>query len=392
MDKPHCPNGAVASNAAQRTRTNASSGSSPERSGIHAYDVSPVVQQTDLTSRAFATIRDVAKLAGVSKTTASDALQQRGRVSDETRARVEAAAATLRYRPHAGARDLTRQRTEAIGLLVGDFFDPFNAEFTGYLEQHAAVNGFRVLLATAGPELRGEARAISSLLEQRVSALILIAYTGDDARLRSIATQTHVVSIGYSGSAETTIGLDDVTGASLAIEHLLGLGHRDIAYVSGTMLSPGTDAARFAGYRAALRGAGIEPNDSFRCRVGPRSDPSRLQSARALLTDQRRPSAVFAVSDITAIELMSCAAELGLRVPTDLSVVGFDDMQLAGVPMISLTTIAQPVEELARLSVEAVIDHLTPGNTPRSIMLEPRLVVRGSTGPAPEAPTSGLVL
>ena len=330
----------------------------------------------------FPTIRDVARLAGVSKTTASDALQGRGRVSSETRARVEEAAAALRYRPHAGARDLTRRRTEAIGLLVGDFFDPFNAEFTGHLEQHAAANGFRVLLATAGPDLRGEGVAISNLLEQRVSALILIAYTGDDAGLRSIGSQTHVVSIGYSGSAETTIGLDDVTGASLAIEHLLGLGHTAIAYVSGTMLSPATDTARRAGYQAALRGAGIEPQDVLQCKIGARAHPERLTAVRTLLTAADRPTAVFAASDITAIEIMSCAAEIGFGVPNDLSVVGFDDMQLARVPMISLTTIAQPVEELARLSVRAVIDHLTPGRTPESVTLEPRLVVRGSTARA----------
>jgi DNA-binding LacI/PurR family transcriptional regulator len=340
-------------------------------------------RQLDSRSEPFATIRDVAKLAGVSKTTASDALQGRGRVSEHTRARVEAAAVALRYRLHAGARDLTRQHTGAIGLLVGDFFDPFNAEFTGYLEQHAAANGFRVLLATAGPDLQGEAEAISNLLEHRVSALILIAYTGDDARLRSIGTQTHVVSIGYSGSAETTIGLDDVTGASLAMEHLLELGHTKIAYVSGTMVAPATSSARLAGYRASLRGAGLEPTERLECKIGPRSTPDRMADVQALLTSNQRPSAVFAASDISAIELMSCAAELGLRVPDDLSVVGYDDMQLAGVPMISLTTIAQPVEEFARLSVAAVVDHLTPSSKPHSVMLEPHLIVRGSTGPPP---------
>jgi LacI family transcriptional regulator len=329
------------------------------------------------------TIRDVARLAGVAKTTASDALQGRGRVSDETRARVETAAATLGYYPHAGARGLTRRRSEVLGLLVGDFFDPFNAELTAHLEQQAAAHGFRVLLATAGPDLREEDEAISNLLEHRVAALILIAYTGDDTRLRSIGAHTHVVSVGYTGSGGTSIGLDDVTGSRLAIEHLLELGHTRIAYVSGTVLSPSTDAARIAGYRAALRRAGITLEQSLLCRVGPRSDPTRLQAARELLASENPPTAVFAASDITAVEIMSCASELGLRTPEDLSVVGFDDMQLASVPMISLTTIAQPVAELARLSVQAVIDHLTPGKTPQPALLEPTLIVRGSTAPPP---------
>ncbi len=325
------------------------------------------------------TIRDVARLAGVAKTTASDALQGRGRVSEATRARVEAAAAALRYRPHAGARDLTRRRSEVLGLLVGDLFDPFNAELTGLLEQHAAANGYRVLLATAGPDLREEDVALSNLLEHRVAALILVAYTGDDAGLRTITEHTPVVSIGYSGSVGVSIGLDDVSGALLATGHLLDLGHTRIAYVSGTLIAPSTDAARISGYRAALRRAGIARDVIVK--VGPHSDPQRNAAVRELLSGADRPTAIFAASDITAIEVMSCAMELGLRVPDDLSVVGFDDMQLSRVPMISLTTVAQPIAELARLGVEAATAWLTTGEVAQPAMLEPRLVVRGSTGP-----------
>lgn len=327
------------------------------------------------------TIRDVARLAGVAKTTASDALQGRGRVSEATRARVEAAAAALRYRPHAGARDLTLRRSEVLGLLVGDFFDPFNAELTGLLEQRAAANGYRVLLATAGPDLQEEATALSNLLKHRVAALILVAYTGDDAALRAITEHTPVVSIGYSGAAGVSIGLDDLTGALLAVGHLLDLGHTRIAYVSGTLVAPRTDAARISGYRATLRRAGVR--DEAIVKVGPHSDPLRNEAVRELLSRPDRPTAVFAASDITAIEVMSCAMELGLRIPDDLSIVGFDDMQLARLPMISLTTVAQPIAELARLSIEAATSWLSSGEVAQSTMLEPELVVRGSTGPPP---------
>lgn len=343
-----------------------------------------VNQPTDERSPWLPTIRDVGRLAGVSKTTASDALQDRGRVSAQTRARVAEAAAALRYHPHAGARGLTRRRSEVIGLLVGDFFDPFNAELTGHLEQQAAAHGFRVLLATAGPDLHSEEEAISNLLEHRVAALILIAYTGDDTRLRSIGTHTHVVSIGYSSSAETSIGLDEVTGARLATDHLLELGHTKIAYVSGTILPQSVDAARLAGYRAALRHAGVQPAGELALKVGQRSDPARLDAVRRILSSDDRPTAVFTASDITAVELMACAQELGLRIPRDISVVGFDGMQLAAIPMISLTTIAQPVQDFARLSIEAILQHLTPGMEPRSVMLEPTLIVRRSTAPPPE--------
>jgi LacI family transcriptional regulator len=329
------------------------------------------------------TIRDVARLAGVAKTTASDALQGRGRVSEATRARVEAAASALRYRPHAGARDLTRRRTEVLGLLVGDFFDPFNTELTGLLEQHAAANGYRMLFATAGPELQEEDTALSNLLEHRVAALILVSYAGDDDRLRSVAGNTPVVSIGYSGTVGVSIGLDNLNGALLAVGHLIDLGHSRIAYVSGMLLPPRTDAARIAGYRAALRGARIQ--DETLVKVGPHFDQHRTDAVRELLASADRPTAIFAASDITAVEVMSCAMELGLRIPEDLSIVGFDNMNLAGLPMISLTTVAQPVDDLARMSIEVATNWLLTGAVAQPAMIEPKLVVRNSTGPPPSA-------
>jgi LacI family transcriptional regulator len=345
------------------------------------YDLRSMAGDGNSHPPAHPTNRDVARLAGVAKTTASDALQGRGRVSEATRTRVEAAAAALRYRPHAGARDLTLRRSEVLGLLVGDFFDPFNAELTGLLEQRAAANGYRVLLATAGPDLQEEGIALSNLLEHRVAALILVAYTGDDAGLLAITEHTPVVLIGYSGSVGVSIGLDDLTGALLAVGHLLDLGHTRIAYVSGTLIAPSTDAARISGYRAALRRAGIEQEAMVK--VGPHSDSRRNDVVRELLSRPDRPTAIFAASDITAIEVMSCAMELGLRIPEDLSIVGFDDMQLSRLPMISLTTVAQPIAELARLGIEAATKWLTTGEVAQPAMIEPQLIVRRSTGPPP---------
>jgi LacI family transcriptional regulator len=120
-------------------------------------------------------------------------------------------------------------------------------------------------------------------------------------------------------------------------------------------------------------------------KVGPHSDPRRNDAIRELLSRPDRPTAVFAASDITAIEVMSCASELGLRIPDDLSVVGFDDMQLSRLPMISLTTVAQPVAEIARLGIDAATAWLTTGQVAQPALLEPKLVVRGSTGPPPSA-------
>ena len=328
------------------------------------------------------TIRDVARLAGVGKTTVSDALQGRGRIAPETREHVLAVAEQLGYHAHLGARDLTRRRTEVIGVVVGDFFDPFSAELTGRLEQHAAARGFRVLLSTAGSDLREEASAIMSLLEYRVAAIVLVAFTGDQSVLDRIGAHMPVVCIGYEGPCGVSIGIDDRHGGDLATRHLIDLGHRRIAYVSAALLPRQTDRDRLYGYRRALRRAGIRPDRELVQQLGPASEERRQAMVRELLSRPERSTAVFAASDITAIEVMSCANELRLKVPSDLSIVGFDDVLLARTPMIALTTVAQPIAELARRGIDAAIGLIEdPQAPPQVTRIEPQLIVRKTTAP-----------
>ncbi len=328
------------------------------------------------------TIFDVARLAGVGKTTASDAIQGRGRMAPETRARVLAAAKQLGYRVHAGARNLIQQRTEVIGVVVGDLFDPFCAELTAHIELLAAERGFRVLLATAGPDLTAEASAITSLVEHRVAAIIVISFTGQQSVLDAAGAHMPVICIGYEGPYGVSIGIDDRLGGRLGTSHLVELGHRRIAYVSNSGVPLKTDRDRRDAYRRTLRRAGIEPEKRLVLRLPAGTEEERYARMRELLEGPDRPSAVFGVSDITAIELMSCAGQMGLGVPADLSVVGFDDIMLSRMPMISLTTVAQPMEELARRGVDTAIELVDdPRTLPPAQRVEPRLIVRGTTAP-----------
>lgn len=328
------------------------------------------------------TIRDVAHLAGVGKTTVSDALRGRGQIAPETRQRVLMAAEQLGYHTHLGARSLTRQQTEVIGIMVGDFFDPFIGELTGHLEQHAAACGFRVLLSTAGPDLRQEEAAIVSLLEHRVAAIVLVAFTGNQRVLDTIGTHIPVVYMGHEGSSGISIGVDERLGGDLAASHLIGLGHERIAYVSAAMLPRQVDRDRVGGYRRALRRSGITPARELVLQLGPASEDRRAQAIRDLLTGNGRPSAIFAASDITAIEVMSCAHKLKLRVPRDLSIVGYDDILLARTPMIALTTVAQPAAELAGRTIDAAVSLIEDAHAQvQTVRLQPRLVVRATTAP-----------
>lgn len=328
------------------------------------------------------TIRDVARITGLGKTTVADALQGRGRIAPATRERVLAAAEQLGYHAHIGARDLTRRRTEVIGVVVGDLFDPFSAELTGHLERHAAERGFRMLLSTAGSDLREEKTAIMSLLEYRVAAIVLVAFTGDQEALARIGAHVPVVCIGYEGPCGVSIGIDDKRGARVATAHLTDLGHRRIAYVSSALLPPQTDHDRLHGYRQALRRAKLQPAKDLALRLGSAAEDQRHDLICQLLRRPERTTAVFAASDITAIEVMSCASELKLRVPRDLSVVGFDDVLLSRTPMIALTTIAQPIAELARVGIDAAISLIeNPDMPPDSVRVAPQLVVRRTTAP-----------
>ncbi len=328
------------------------------------------------------TIRDVARVAGVGKTTVSDALRGRGEVAPATRQRVLLVAKQLGYHTHLGARSLTRQQTEVIGIMVGDFFDPFIGELTGRLEQHAAARGFRVLLSTAGPDLREEEPAVVSLLEHRVAAVILVGFTGDQRVLDTIGAHMPVVYLGYQSRSGASIGMDEKLGGDLATAHLIDLGHQRIAYVSAALLPRHVDRDRLHGYRRALRRAGMSSAKELVLRVGPTSEEQRQELMRRLLSQPQRPTAVFAASDITAIEVMSCAHDLRLWIPRDLSIVGYDDIMLARTPMIALSTIAQPAAELARRAIDiaiALVDD--PAARLQSALIEPQLIVRRTTAP-----------
>lgn len=332
------------------------------------------------------TVIDVARLAGVSKTTVSAVIREQTHVSAGMRERVLEAIDKLGYRPNLSARSLKLQRTDVLGVVAGDFFDPFSAELTAHIERHAAARGYRILLATTGGDPEAEERAVESLLEYRAAALMFIAFSGDWQILRLVPAQTPAIFIAYRNAHGPSIAVDDEKGGELATSHLVELGHRRIAYVSTTFAGqPELDAARLNGYRRALQRANIAASDELVRRVGRMPPQERRRVLRELLSGAGRPSAAFAASDITAVELMECAHRLELRTPTDLSIVGFDDIALAGLEMVSLTTVAQPIEEFARLGVGAAIAGLD-ASLPKleTRLIEPKLVVRRSTAPPPE--------
>jgi LacI family transcriptional regulator len=335
------------------------------------------------------TIVDVARLAGVSKSTVSNVIRDADCVTPAMRARVSEAISALGYRPNVLARQLVQQRTTILGAVVGDLANPFHAEMAKHVELHAAARGYRMMFVNTHADAVDEV-SLENLLEYRVAGILFLANAGmsDRARLL-VAGRLPVVFVACSAEWGDVVSGDDYRGAEDATRHLLALGHRRIAYLADPIVEDAADQARRAGYRAAMAAARLRPAVYHwsRSPLGLMRNRRNLVPEDLLLGD-RRVSAIFSSNDLGAIEILDFADRLGIRVPQELSVVGFDDILLARLARINLTTVAQPQRELAELAIETLaarIDGtLLSGPVRRTVQLN--LVRRGSTAaPSPIA-------
>ena len=298
------------------------------------------------------TILDVALEAGVSKSTVSNVVRDATGVSEATRRRVREAIERLGYRPNVIARQLVKRRTEILGVVVGDLFNPFFAEMAKMIERHAASRGYTAMFCNTEGDSQSEIEGVESLLEHRVAGIVFLAFSGESRAMREAVEQrVPVIFVACSGDAGDVVSVDDVQGGKLATEHLIAAGHRRIAYLSVPELEERSDLMRLQGYEDALRAAGLGP-------------PIRI-------------------SDFAGIYLQEFADRYHLRVPGDLSIVGFDDIAMSGLARIALTTVAQPREQLARLGIETLVARIEGKLTgpPQTRLVGVELVKRRSTAP-----------
>lgn len=336
--------------------------------------------------RATPTILDVAEVSGLSKSTVSNVIRGSGQVSAETRRRVLEAIADLGYRPNVLARNLVQRRTSTVGLVVGDLANPFYSELAKLVEQRASEAGFSTMICNTDGHPASEAERIESLLEHRVAGIIMLQFSGEGAIIDEVLAQGVPLTVVSCREERTDcVTMDDRAGAELAVRHLIDLGHRRIAYLSSGLVEPTTDAIRFDGYRRALLEAGLVASAGLVLRS---EEPAYLRADRDLraevervLADPDPPTAFFVSNDLVAVDLIETLEEGGLRVPEDVSVVGFDDIAIAGLARVSLTTVVQPREELARLGMEFLVRRIEAGDELplQQVRLTPALVVRGST-------------
>jgi LacI family transcriptional regulator len=342
-------------------------------------------------ARSRPTSADVAARAGVSRTTVSFVLNDTAgvQISQATRDRVLAAASELGYHPHAPARQLAGGRTHMIGLVLRQSTeqvagDPFLVETLRGLSSATRSAGFRVMVEPLAAD--GQYEAL--LRSQHADGLIVSGPRVDDPSLRQLLLDGFPIVLqgALPGVEATSVDVDNVAGARAAVDHLIALGHRRIACITNAPMVYTAAQERVEGYQAALKAAGIEPDPDLLTH-GSFDAPSG-HVAMAELLARTSFTAAFVASDVVALGAIGALREVGLRVPEDVSVVGFDDVPLVAYFDPPLTTIRVPAFELGQAAGRAVLERIAAPVMPSRTLLPTELIVRASTAP-PHPPLSG---
>lgn len=325
------------------------------------------------------TMADIAAKVGVSRALVSIVFRGADGASEATRQRVLAAAAELGYRPDSLAQGLRRNRSRNLGVLFS-LRRPFEVELVENMLPLAQSLGYDLLLGPFTPG-REQDDVIDELLRYRCAGIVVVGPKLHARDLEPLTREVAVVEVGR----DVTAGLvdvvrnDDASGTRQAVEHLVGLGHSEIAYIDGGD-NPGADHRR-DGYRAAMTEQGLA--DRVRVVAGGYDEDEGAAAARVLVREGL-PTAVIAANDPCAIGVLDTLVRAGVRVPKDISVVGYDDATFGRIPGIDLTSVRQDIPKMAKLAVNALVDRLDrPDRKNLAKTLRPKLIVRGTTGPPP---------
>ncbi|MGW2936507.1 LacI family DNA-binding transcriptional regulator [Streptomyces sp. NPDC001156] len=326
------------------------------------------------------TIRDVAERAGVSKSLVSLVLRGSDQVRPEKRQAVLAAVEELGYRPNAAARSLSERRTRTVGVLLNDLRNPWFVELLDGLNSRLHEADLHMLLADGRLNRRLGEDLTRTFTDLRVDGLIAVGTPPPSQALRTAAVRIPTVVAGAREPELPSVDIvagDDERGARLATEHLLGLGHRRIAHIAGQGV---VGALRRRGFEAVMREHGL--TDTASVEQGDLTEEGGYRATVRLLSARERPTAVFAFNDMTCVGALSAAEESGLRVPRDLSLVGYDNTYLSRLRHLWLTTVDNGSHDVGRRAAQRLLDRIGDPSRPAELVLTtPSLEVRGTTGP-----------
>ncbi|MGW3288628.1 LacI family DNA-binding transcriptional regulator [Streptomyces sp. NPDC001002] len=328
------------------------------------------------------TIRDVAERAGVSKSLVSLVLRGSEQVRPEKREAVLRAVRELGYRPNAAARSLSEQRTRTVGVLLNDLRNPWFVDLLDGLNSLLRDNGLHMLLADARLNRRTGDDLAGPFLDLGVDGLVAVGTLPDPAVLGTLAERMPVVVAGAREPVLPGVDVcagDDEKGARLVTEHLIGLGHRRIAHIAGY---GAVGELRRRSFEETMRAHGLA--DGARVEAGDMTEEGGYRAAVRLLGRPDRPTALLTVNDIASVGALSAAEELGLRVPADVSVTGYDNTSIARLRHVWLTTVDTAPHEVGRRAARCLLDRFeTPGGAGSVHLATPTLKIRGTTAPPP---------
>lgn len=326
-------------------------------------------------------MEDIAKAAGVSRSTVSRALADSPRVKLETRQEIQHLAHQMGYVPNTVARGLITRRSRAVGVVRLGFTDAYPAELVEAIDEAARKAGYRIVPSRRGSDASQALAGIELLLGQQVEAIVVIESPFVDEYLSLLADHGVPVILLYSGQHPYCLGTDNVSAARLAVEHLQALGHERIAFVGSSAIAV-ESRERQLGYEQALQQRGVTPEPDLIVINDDRIwAEGGYRSISRLLSLARPPTAVFCWNDETAIGALGGLGAAGLRVPEGMSLVGFDNISLVPYLNPPLTTIAQPKERIAELTMQVVLNLIAGDETEVHQKVPGTLIVRGSTAP-----------
>jgi LacI family transcriptional regulator len=332
-----------------------------------------------------ATIKDVARVAGVAISTASAAINRSAPVSEDVIAKVEEAVKALGYIPHGGAQSLRSGNSRLIGLIVPNITNPHFAAVTRIIENVCLEAGYLSMVFSTGQDSERENQILRMLRQQRVAGLIIIPTRSDAEHGHRLRGEIHVPTVLLDMYVEDlaydVVKLDNVEATRLATEHLIGLGHRRIAVLTG-LADLATSKDRLEGFMQAHRAAGISVDPKLLLK-GDYEQGLAAKSVAEVMRSAEPPTALLSISNMMTLGALHALHDLGLRAPADLSIVGIDDFDFAELLDPPLTVVRVPLAGMAERSIEVLLDLIAGRRQPtgRWDLFHSELVVRNSTAP-----------
>jgi DNA-binding LacI/PurR family transcriptional regulator len=333
-----------------------------------------------------ATIRDVARRAGVAISTVSAVINRSAPASEVVIARVEKAIAEIGYMPHGAAQTLRSGQSRIVGLIVPDITNPHFSTVARVTETVCMAAGYMTFVYNTGEDSDHEMQILKMMRMQRVAGLILISTRSDAEHGARLMAEINVPTVLFGSSVQDvpfdTVALDNVRAGQLAVSYLVGLGHRRIAIISGRK-GVSTGEERLDGCRVALVEHGLSLDDKL-IMTGNFDQEQAFENTRRIMSGEDKPSAIFALSNMMTIGIMRALITMNIASPRDVSIIGIDDFEWPEIMNPQPCAVAQPLVEMTEVAIGMLLDQIETGKNPtgRRLTFEPKLIERASCAPA----------